>query len=51
MKTYITPTAEVISFVTDAHTMLTVSNEVSSKPQLSNSRNDDFCSDWDEEEM
>lgn len=50
MKKYTTPAIEVVGFNTEAHTMLTVSNEVSSQPQLSNSRDDDFSSDWGADE-
>lgn len=50
MKKYITPAAEVLAFNTETHMMLSVSSDYSSQPQLSNGRDDDFSSDWDEEE-
>lgn len=50
MKKYITPAAEVLAFNTETHMMLSVSSEVSPQPQLSIGRDDDFSSDWDEEE-
>ena len=50
MKKYTTPTIEMVVFYTEAHTMLTVSNEVTSQPQLSNSRDADFSSDWGADE-
>lgn len=50
MKKYATPAIEVVTFNTEAHTMLTISNEVSSQPQLSPKRDNDICGDWGAEE-
>lgn len=46
MKKYISPAAVKVAFNAEAHMMLGVSNEVSSQPQLSNGRDDDFSADW-----
>ena len=50
MKKYATPAIVVVTFNTEAHTMLTISNEVSSQPQLSPKRDNDICGDWGAEE-
>ena len=54
MKKYISPEAIQVNFCAEANVMLSISNEVSSQPQLSNGRLIDFdtdCeSDWDTDE-
>lgn len=50
MKEYTSPAIEVTVFSTEAHTMLTVSNEMSSQPQLSGQRDADSNCDWGADE-
>lgn len=51
MKDYISPEAVGVNFFPEAHVMLSVSNEVSSQPQLSNGRGaEDFNADWSVDE-
>lgn len=49
MKTYIAPSVEVLALNTEVGLMLTVSAEVSTKPQLSNDRDLEVDTDWDDE--
>lgn len=49
MKKYIAPSVEILALNTESGLMLTLSNEVSSKPQLSNGRDFEVDTDWDEE--
>lgn len=49
MKEYSSPKAKIIVLGLESHMMLNASNAVSTKPQLSNGRFNDWDNGWDDD--